>query len=79
MEKWKLVFNRYTNKYYSRRSKLHAAGYTIPRISGFIVDNPRIFYYDETTKRHKILESKMKTEGYFFKPLSSRPLAYVFS
>ena len=58
---------------YMRRIRLRQDGYTIPRTGRFINDDPKTFYYDEDTKRHKIMEQHMVNEGYVFKPLSSRP------
>ena len=57
---------------YMRRIRLRQDGYTIPRTGRFINDDPKTFYYDEDTKRHKIMEQHMVNEGYVFKPLSSR-------
>ena len=58
---------------YVRRIRLRQDGYTIPRTGRFVTDDPKTFYYDKDTKRHKIMERHMEKEGYVFKPLSSRP------
>ena len=58
---------------YMRRIRLRQDGYTIPRADRFVIDDPKTFYYDKDTKRHKIMEQHMVKEGYVFKPLSSRP------
>ena len=58
---------------YSRRSQLRRDGYVVPRTGRFVTDNPKTFYFDKHTKRHKVIERHMEKEGYVFKPLSSRP------
>ena len=58
---------------YMRRIRLRQDGYTIPRTGRFVTDDPKTFYYDKDTKRHKVMERHMEKEGYVFKPLSSRP------
>ena len=58
---------------YMRRIRLRQDGYTIPRTGRFVNDDPKTFYFDKDTKRHKIMEQHMVKEGYVFKPLSSRP------
>ena len=58
---------------YSRRSQLRRDGYVVPRTGRFVNDDPKTFYYDKDTKRHKVMERHMEKEGYVFKPLSSRP------
>lgn len=57
---------------YMRRIRLRQDVYTIPRTGRFVTDDPKTFYYDKHTKRHKIMEQHMVAEGYVFKPLSSR-------
>ena len=57
---------------YVRRSRLRQDGYTIPRTGRFVTDDPKTFYFDKHTKRHKVMERHMVAEGYTFKPLSSR-------
>lgn len=61
---------------YMRRIRLRQDGYTIPRTGRFVNDDPKTFYYDNDTKRHKIMEQHMEKEGYVFKPLSSRPTGH---
>jgi transposase len=58
---------------YMRRFLLRRDGYVVPRTGRFVNDDPKTFYYDEDTKRHKIMEQHMEKEGYVFKPLSSCP------
>jgi transposase len=57
---------------YSRRSQLRRDGYVVPRTGRFVTDDPKTFYFDKHTKRHKVIERHMMAEGYVFKPLSSR-------
>ena len=57
---------------YWRRYRLRRDGYVIPRTGRFVNDDPKTFYYDKDTKRHKVIERHMVAEGYTFKPLSSR-------
>ena len=61
---------------YVRRIRLRQDGYTIPRTGRFVNDDPKTFYYDKDTKRHKVMERLMENEGYVFKPLSSRPTGH---
>ena len=56
-----------------RRFQLRRDGYVVPRTGRFVNDDPKTFYYDKDTKRHKVMERHMEKEGYVFKPLSSRP------
>ena len=58
---------------YCRRFQLRRDGYVVPRTGRFVTDDPKTFYYDKDTKRHKVIERHMEKEGYVFKPLSSRP------
>ena len=58
---------------YLRRFQLRRDGYVVPRTGRFVTDDPKTFYYDKDTKRHKVMERHMEKEGYVFKPLSSRP------
>jgi hypothetical protein len=58
---------------YCRRFQLRRDGYVVPRTGRFVIDDPKTFYYDKDTKRHKVIERHMMAEGYTFKPLSSRP------
>ena len=58
---------------YMRRFQLRRDGYVVPRTGRFVNDDPKTFYYDKDTKRHKVIERRMVAEGYTFKPLSSRP------
>lgn len=58
---------------YWRRLQLRRDGYVVPRTGRFVTDDPRTFYFDKHTKRHKVIERHMMAEGYVFKPLSSRP------
>lgn len=55
-----------------RRVRLRADGYTVPRMGRFTNDDPMVYYYDEHTKRHPIMERHMVAEGYSFKPLPSK-------
>ena len=61
-----------TNNDCFRRYKLCNDGYTVPRTGRFATDDPKTFYYDEHTKRHKIMEKHMMAEGYIFKPLPGK-------
>ena len=58
---------------YCRRFQLRRDGYVVPRTGRFVTDDPKTFYFDKHTKRHKVIERHMEKEGYVFKPLSSRP------
>jgi hypothetical protein len=58
---------------YWRRFRLRRDGYVVPRTGRFVSDDPKTFYFDKHTKRHKVMERHMMAEGYTFKPLSSRP------
>ena len=64
--------NVMTNTQYIRRVRLRQDGYTVPRMGRFTNDDPMVYYYDEHTKRHPIMERHMVAEGYSFKPLSSK-------
>lgn len=55
-----------------RRVRLRQDGYTVPRMGRFCNDDPMVYYYDEHTKRHPIMERHMVAEGYSFKPLPSK-------
>ena len=57
---------------YSRRCQLRRDGYVVPRTGRFVNDDPKTFYYDKDTKRHKMMERNMEAEGYSFKPLPSK-------
>lgn len=61
--------NAMTRTQYIRRVRLRQDGYTVPRMGRFTNDDPMVYYYDEHTKRHKIMERHMVAEGYSFKPL----------
>ena len=64
--------NVMTNTQYIRRVRLRQDGYTVPRMGRFTNDDPMVYYYDEHTKRHPIMERHMVAEGYSFKPLPSK-------
>ena len=64
--------NVMTNTQYIRRVRLRQDGYTVPRMGRFTNDDPMVYFYDEHTKRHKIMERHMVAEGYSFKPLPSK-------
>lgn len=64
--------NRLTQTQCIRRTRLRADGYTVPRMGRFTNDDPMVYYYDEKTKRHPIMERHMVAEGYSFKPLPSK-------
>ena len=64
--------NRMTHTQYIRRVRLRADGYTLPRMGRFANDDPMVYYYDQKTKRHKMMERNMEAEGYSFKPLPSK-------
>lgn len=64
--------NRLTQTQYIRRVRLRQDGYTVPRMGRFCNDDPMVYYYDEHTKRHPIMERHMVAEGYSFKPLPSK-------
>lgn len=55
-----------------RRVRLRADGYVVPRMGRFTNDDPMVYYYDEHTKRHPVMERHMVAEGYSFKPLPSK-------
>ena len=64
--------NAMTDTQYQRRVRLRQDGYTVPRMGRFTNDDPMVYYYDEHTKRHPMMERHMVAEGYSFKPLSSK-------
>lgn len=64
--------NVMTHTQYIRRVRLRQDGYTVPRMGRFTNDDPMVYYYDEHTKRHPIMERHMVAEGYSFKPLPSK-------
>jgi hypothetical protein len=64
--------NSMTHTQYIRRVRLRQDGYTVPRMGRFTNDDPMVYYYDEKTKRHPIMERHMEAEGYSFKPLPSK-------
>ena len=64
--------NVMTNTQYIRRVRLRQDGYTVPRTGRFTNDDPMVYYYDEHTKRHPIMERHMAAEGYSFRPLPSK-------
>lgn len=64
--------NRLTHTQNIRRVRLRADGYTVPRMGRFCNDDPMVYYYDEHTKRHPVMERHMVAEGYSFKPLPSK-------
>ena len=64
--------NAMTHTQYIRRVRLRQDGYTVPRMGRFTNDDPMVYYYDEHTKRHPMMERHMVAEGYSFKPLSSK-------
>ncbi len=64
--------NRLTQTQCIRRTRLRADGYTVPRMGRFTNDDPMVYYYDEHTKRHPVMERHMVAEGYSFKPLPSK-------
>lgn len=64
--------NAMTHTQYIRRVRLRQDGYTVPRTGRFTNDDPMVYYYDEHTKRHPIMERHMVAEGYSFKPLPSK-------
>lgn len=64
--------NRLTQTQHIRRVRLRQDGYTVPRMGRFCNDDPMVYYYDEHTKRHPIMERHMVAEGYSFKPLPSK-------
>ncbi len=61
--------NCMTGTQYNRRLRLRADGYTVPRMGRFSNDDPMMYYYDEHTKRHPMMERHMVAEGYIFKSL----------
>lgn len=64
--------NSMTHTQYIRRVRLRQDGYTVPRMGRFCNDDPMVYYYDEHTKRHPIMERHMVAEGYSFKPLPTK-------
>lgn len=64
--------NRLTQTQCIRRTRLRADGYTVPRMGRFTNDDPMVYYYDDHTKRHPMMERHMVAEGYSFKPLPSK-------
>ena len=64
--------NAMTHTQYIRRVRLRQDGYTVPRMGRFTNDDPMVYYYDEHTKRHPIMERHMVAEGYSFKPLPTK-------
>ena len=64
--------NSMTHTQYIRRVRLRQDGYTVPRMGRFSNDDPMVYFYDEHTKRHKIMERHMVAEGYRFKPLPNK-------
>lgn len=64
--------NSMSDTQYIRRVRLRQDGYTVPRMGRFTNDDPMVYYYDEHTKRHPIMERHMAAEGYSFKPLPSK-------
>lgn len=64
--------NSMSNTQYIRRVRLRQDGYTVPRMGRFTNDDPMVYYYDEHTKRHPMMERHMVAEGYSFKPLPSK-------
>ena len=64
--------NSMTHTQYIRRVRLRQDGYTVPRMGRFTNDDPMVYFYDEHTKRHPIMERHMVAEGYSFKPLPSK-------
>ncbi len=64
--------NSMTNTQYIRRVRLRQDGYTVPRMGRFTNDDPMVYYYDEHTKRHPVMERHMVAEGYSFKPLPTK-------
>ena len=64
--------NSMTHTQYIRRVRLRQDGYTVPRMGRFSNDDPMVYFYDEHTKRHKIMERHMVAEGYSFKPLPTK-------
>lgn len=64
--------NSMSNTQYIRRVRLRQDGYTVPRTGRFTNDDPMVYYYDEHTKRHPMMERHMVAEGYSFKPLPTK-------
>ena len=64
--------NSMTHTQYIRRVRLRQDGYTVPRMGRFSNDDPMVYFYDEKTKRHPVMERHMVAEGYSFKPLPSK-------
>lgn len=64
--------NSMSNTQYIRRVRLRQDGYTVPRMGRFTNDDPMVYYYDEHTKRHPMMERHMVAEGYSFKPLPTK-------
>lgn len=64
--------NSLTHTQNIRRVRLRQDGYTVPRMGRFTNDDPMVYYYDEHTKRHPVMERHMVAEGYSFKPLPTK-------
>ena len=64
--------NSMTHTQYIRRVRLRQDGYTVPRMGRFTNDDPMVYFYDEHTKRHPMMERHMIAEGYSFKPFPSK-------
>lgn len=64
--------NSMTHTQYIRRVRLRQDGYTVPRMGRFSNDDPMVYFYDEHTKRHPMMERHMVAEGYSFKPLPTK-------
>lgn len=64
-----LNINAMTHTQNIRRVRLRQDGYIVPRMGRFTNDDPMVYYYDEHTKRHPVMERHMVAEGYSFKPL----------
>ena len=64
--------NSMTHTQYIRRVRLRQDGYTVPRMGRFSNDDPMVYFYDEKTKRHPMMERHMVAEGYSFKPLPTK-------
>lgn len=64
--------NSMTHTQNIRRVRLRQDGYTVPRMGRFTNDDPMVYYYDEHTKRHPVMERHMVAEGYSFKPLPTK-------
>ena len=64
--------NALTHTQNTRRVRLRADGYTVPRMGRFTNDDPMVYFYDANTKRHPVMERHMVAEGYSFKPLPTK-------